>query len=96
MLRAHQPGLSSWAPAEAAQRLDEAVRLLDAGMTLRAAGDLSFRICLRRGGEILEWLSNLDETQARYHERYQAFRARYGEFEDGHAADAIIRQVFRD
>jgi CDP-glycerol glycerophosphotransferase len=46
--------------------------------------------------EILEWLSNLDETQARFHERYQAFRARYGEFEDGHAAEAIIRQVFRD
>jgi CDP-glycerol glycerophosphotransferase len=45
--------------------------------------------------EILDWLSNLDESQARYHERYQAFRARYGEFEDGHAAEAIIRQVFR-
>jgi CDP-glycerol glycerophosphotransferase len=45
--------------------------------------------------EILDWLSNLDEAQTQYHERYQAFRARYGEFEDGHAAEAIIRQVFR-
>lgn len=59
-LRTHQPGLSSWVPAEAAQRLDDAVRLLDAGLTLRAAGNPDFRTCLRRGGEILEWLSHPD------------------------------------
>jgi CDP-glycerol glycerophosphotransferase len=44
--------------------------------------------------EILDWLASLDETQTRYHERYQAFRARYGEFEHGNAAESIIRQVF--
>jgi CDP-glycerol glycerophosphotransferase len=44
--------------------------------------------------EIVEWLSSLEATQASYHERYQAFRARYGEFEDGNAAESIINQVF--
>jgi CDP-glycerol glycerophosphotransferase len=45
--------------------------------------------------EILDWLGSLDESQAKFRERYQAFRARYGEFEDGTAAEAIIREVFR-
>jgi CDP-glycerol glycerophosphotransferase len=44
--------------------------------------------------EILAWLSDLESTHERYHERYQAFRERYCEFEDGKAAEKIIREVF--
>jgi CDP-glycerol glycerophosphotransferase len=44
--------------------------------------------------EIVAWLTDLDATHARYQERYEAFRARYCEFEDGNAAATIISQVF--
>ena len=46
--------------------------------------------------EIVAWLENLDATAAQYAERYQAFRDRYCEFEDGSAAEKIIDLVFRD
>jgi CDP-glycerol glycerophosphotransferase len=44
--------------------------------------------------EILGWLADLESTHERYHERYQAFRARYCEYEDGKAAEKIIHAVF--
>jgi CDP-glycerol glycerophosphotransferase len=46
--------------------------------------------------EIVTWLKELDTTHERFQERYQAFRARYCEFEDGTAAAKIISQVFSD
>lgn len=57
-LRFQQPGLTNWTAGDAAQRLDDAVRLLDAGLTLRTAGRGTYRDCLRRAGELLEWLSH--------------------------------------
>jgi CDP-glycerol glycerophosphotransferase len=44
--------------------------------------------------EIVEWLADVDATHASYQERYQAFRARYCEFERGTAAEQVIREVF--
>ncbi|QEL17376.1 DEAD/DEAH box helicase [Limnoglobus roseus] len=55
-VRAGQPGLSSWADAEAKARLDEAVILIDAGLTLREDENAGSRDCLRRAAELLEWL----------------------------------------
>jgi hypothetical protein len=55
-LRFHQPGLGSWTAAEASHRLADAVRLLEAGLVLRNAGRGTFRQCLRRAAELLEWL----------------------------------------
>jgi CDP-glycerol glycerophosphotransferase len=46
--------------------------------------------------DIIDWLRDLEGTQERYHKQYQAFRDRYCEFEDGSAAERIIRQVFLD
>jgi hypothetical protein len=67
-VRAGQPGLTSWAAAESNARLDEAVALIDAGLTLRAAKNDGCRDCLRRGAELLEWLppSNDADTDAAY------------------------------
>jgi CDP-glycerol glycerophosphotransferase len=45
--------------------------------------------------EILAWLRDIEATHESYQERYRAFRERYCEFEDGHAAEKIIRQIFR-
>jgi CDP-glycerol glycerophosphotransferase len=44
--------------------------------------------------EIVEWLADIDATHASYQARYQAFRARYCEFERGTAAEQITREVF--
>ena len=44
--------------------------------------------------EIVDWLSDLEETHGRYQERYRAFRAKYCEFEDGTASERILREFF--
>lgn len=58
LLRSNQPGLFSWTSQEAEQRLDDAIRLIDAGFTLLAAEKPTYRECVRRAGELLEWLSH--------------------------------------
>jgi CDP-glycerol glycerophosphotransferase len=45
---------------------------------------------------IIEWLNGLPGNAAGYAERYEAFLAKFCEFEDGTAAERIIRQVFAD
>jgi len=56
-IRAGQAGLTSWGDTESRARLDEAVLLIDAGLTLREGSKVaSARDCLRRAGELLEWL----------------------------------------
>jgi hypothetical protein len=57
-LRARRPGLSGWGRGEALARLEDACRLLEAGLVQRAAGDEGYRSGLRRAGELLEWLSH--------------------------------------
>lgn len=44
--------------------------------------------------DIVAWLQDLDAVHESYQERYQAFRDRYCEYEDGSAAAKIIREVF--
>jgi len=61
-LRANQPGLSGWRQQEADERLEEAVRLLDAALIeLEEGGEPSRSWAgLRRAAELLEWLSHPD------------------------------------
>ncbi|HEX3906522.1 MAG TPA: bifunctional glycosyltransferase family 2 protein/CDP-glycerol:glycerophosphate glycerophosphotransferase [Mycobacteriales bacterium] len=49
---------------------------------------------VRDTDQIIDWLSNLDATHLSYQEKYRAFQARYCEFEDGTAAETIIRELF--
>ncbi len=49
---------------------------------------------VRDTDEIIAWLSDLDATHESYQQKYRAFRARYCEFENGSAAETIIRAVF--
>src|SRR5947209_7742122 len=55
-LGANEAGLRSWTRAESTDRLDDAVRLIDAGLVLRRAGRETYRDCLRRAGELREWV----------------------------------------
>jgi hypothetical protein len=57
-LEAGQPGLDKWGPGEAGVRLEEAFRLVEAGLVQRAAGDPSWSDPILRAAEILEWLSH--------------------------------------
>ena len=57
-LGAHQPGLAGWGEHEATQRLDDAVRLLEAGFVLRAARHGDWQASMRRAAELLEWLAH--------------------------------------
>jgi hypothetical protein len=57
-LRNRQPGLSSWSPNEASDRLSEAISLIHAGTALRENNDERWRSCFVRCGELLEWLSH--------------------------------------
>jgi hypothetical protein len=57
-LRFQQPGLANWTAGDATQRLDDAIRLIDAGLLLRSSNRATYRDCLRRAGELLEWLSH--------------------------------------
>lgn len=56
-LRYGRPGLSSWSAHEHAARVGDATNLIDAGLLLRQAKNEKFRPCLRRAGELLEWLA---------------------------------------
>lgn len=57
-LDAGQPGLRLWREREADARLDEAVRLIDAGLLQRAARDANWSDAVLRAAELLEWLSH--------------------------------------
>lgn len=57
-LDAGQPGLRLWRKNEAEARLDEAVRLIDAGLLQREAGDTNWADAVLRAAELLEWLSH--------------------------------------
>jgi hypothetical protein len=59
-LDAGQPGLRQWGRNEASVRLDEAVRLIDAGLLQRSAGDTNWADAVLRAAELLEWLSHPD------------------------------------
>jgi len=56
-LRSGQPGLPSWKPTEAVDRVQDAAQLIHAGLLLRQEGHSEWTACVRRAGEILEWLS---------------------------------------
>lgn len=57
-LRFLRPGLSNWSTADHHSRLTDAVSLVDAGLILREAKNPDrSRACLRRAGELLEWLA---------------------------------------
>lgn len=57
-LRVRQPGLPTWRAAEAASRLNDAVRLIGASFLCRSEGSEDWRAGLRRAGELLEWLDH--------------------------------------
>jgi len=65
-LRAGQPGLRSWKPEEFWDRLDDAVRLLEAAFLERKAlqGD-TWRNGVQRTGELLEWLTHIEMNRER-------------------------------
>lgn len=54
-LRENQRGLS-WSQTESNNRLDDVMRLLEAGFIQRQAGDNQWQKTVLRAGEILEWL----------------------------------------
>ena len=45
-------------------------------------------------GELVGALSDLDRVRRDYADRYAAWRQRFCEFDDGHAADAVVAAVF--
>ena len=55
---ANRPGLHSWGPSEARQRLDDSVRLLEAGFIQRGADHENYTSSMRRAAELLEWLAH--------------------------------------
>jgi hypothetical protein len=58
-LRAHQAGLHAWREGESQDRLDDAVRLLEAAFIEREAhASNDWRHGVRRAGELLEWLAH--------------------------------------
>jgi hypothetical protein len=57
-LDAGQPGLRQWRAREAEARLDEAVRLIEAGLIQRDGDDEQWTEAVLRAAELLEWLSH--------------------------------------
>jgi superfamily II DNA/RNA helicase len=55
-LREGQKGLTGWRKDEADERLNDAIRLIEAAFIKREAGDASWRNGMLRAGELLEWL----------------------------------------
>ena len=56
-LRERQRPLPSWTDAEAAQRFDEALQLVDAALDARTRDEPTWRASARRAAELLEWLA---------------------------------------
>jgi hypothetical protein len=57
-LRAGTEGLKGWREDEAGERLNDAIRLIEAAFIKREAGETDWRNGMLRAGEILEWLSH--------------------------------------
>ena len=57
-LRAGGEGLKGWRENEASERLNDAIRLIDAAFILREDGNTNWRNAMLRAGELLEWLSH--------------------------------------
>lgn len=57
-LRAGGEGLKGWREDEASERLNDAMRLIDAAFILREDGNTNWRNAMLRAGELLEWLSH--------------------------------------
>ncbi len=57
-LDAGQPGLRSWRASEAEVRLQEAVRLIEAGLIQRDRDDEEWTEAVLRAAELLEWLGH--------------------------------------
>src|SRR5260221_1082462 len=57
-IHANQPGLASWQAEDAAERLNDAVGLLEAAFIEKETGSESWRDSARRAGALLEWLSH--------------------------------------
>jgi len=57
-ITANQAGLAYWRPDEASERLDDAVRLMEAAFLKREADDSDWHYGMRRAGELLEWLTH--------------------------------------
>jgi hypothetical protein len=53
-----QPGLRRWGPTEAANRLEDAIRLVEAAFLQKSAGDENWSEPMLRAAELLEWLSH--------------------------------------
>ncbi|WP_375467684.1 DEAD/DEAH box helicase [uncultured Nostoc sp.] len=57
-LRAGGKGLTGWREDEAGERLNDAMRLIEAAFIQREAGDTNWRNGMLRAGELFEWLSH--------------------------------------
>ena len=57
-LRAGEDGLTGWRQDEAGERLNDAMRLIEAAFIQREAGDTNWRNGMLRAGELFEWLSH--------------------------------------
>jgi hypothetical protein len=64
-LRENQPGLQTWSQAEANNRLEDVMRLLEAASIQRQSEDNQWQKAVLRAGEILEWLpiSGIDSDE---------------------------------
>ncbi|QLE40705.1 DEAD/DEAH box helicase [Nostoc sp. C052] len=57
-LRAGGKGLTGWREDEAGERLNDAMRLVEAAFIQREVGDTNWRNGMLRAGELFEWLSH--------------------------------------
>ncbi|MBN3892148.1 MAG: DEAD/DEAH box helicase [Nostoc sp. JL31] len=57
-LRAGGKGLTGWREDEAGERLNDAMRLIEAAFIQRETGDTNWRNGMLRAGELFEWLSH--------------------------------------
>lgn len=57
-LRTGQPSLSVWGQYEAADRLDDAMRLIEAAFICQETGSGDWQSAMCRAGELMEWLSH--------------------------------------
>lgn len=60
LLKSGNAGLRKWESAEAEERLNDAVRLIQAGLIEKEEGTAGWERAFRRAAEIFEWLSHPD------------------------------------
>ena len=49
---------------------------------------------LKTNDEVVNAIKNIDGVQVEYREKYQAFNARFNNWEDGHATERVVNTVF--